>query len=383
METIHHTDGRRTGKFARNFAIQQNTKNEAETFTKQEKENFMDSIIIPKPTVNLLYNGKDCTKDFSKYLNCLTFQDFEDEQSDELTITLNNADGYFSDLWYPEKGDKLTCDILFNGDTFNCGTFTIDENSFHYDINGDSLEVKALATSANFSVRTNKVKNHTGKSLIQIASEIGKSYGFTVLGNEGNLKVGSIIQKNESDIAFLKRIAKQYGYIFNIKDNYLTFIKLDELETSQALFTLEKEDLKSCNLNDTVTKIYGKAKIQYLDRTSKTVKTYTAVGNTEITDTLNLYDKCGSLEEAQKKTIAALKNGSKEIIGNLELSLPVQKRLKTQNETAIKPELGFIAGANFNLTGLGKFEGKYHITSSKRIINTSGYSITGEISKCI
>lgn len=85
----------------------------------------MDNIIIPKPTVKLLYNGKDCTKDFSKYLNCLTFQDFEDEQSDELTITLNNADGYFSDLWYPEKGDKLTCDILFNGDTFNCGTFFI------------------------------------------------------------------------------------------------------------------------------------------------------------------------------------------------------------------------------------------------------------------
>lgn len=343
----------------------------------------MDNIIIPKPQVNLLYNGKDCTKDFSKYLNCLTFQDFEDEQSDELTITLNNADGYFSDLWYPEKGDKLTCDILFNGDTFNCGTFTIDENSFNYGINGDSLEIKALATSANFSVRTNKVKNHTGKSLIQIANEIGKSYGFTVLGDEGNLKVGSIIQKNESDIAFLKRIAKQYGYIFNIKDNYLTFIKLDELETSQALFTLLKEDLKSCNLNDTITKIYGKAKIQYLDRTTKTVKTYTAIGNTEITDTLNIYDKCGSLEEAQKKANAALKNGSKEITGTLELSLPVQNRLKTKDENAKKPELGFVAGANFNLTGLGKFEGKYHIKSSKRTINTSGYSITGEISKCI
>ena len=201
----------------------------------------------PKPTVNLQYNGVDCTKDFSKYLNRLTFQDFEDEQSDELTITLNNNDGYFTDLWYPDKGDKLTCNIEFDGETFNCSTLTIDENSFDFSVSGDTVEIKALATSTNFSVRTKKFKNHTGKSLIQIASEIGKSYGFTVLGNEGSLKVGAVIQKNESDIAFLKRIAKSYGYIFNIKEGYLTFIKLSDLEEQEPLFTLSKTDLKRLN----------------------------------------------------------------------------------------------------------------------------------------
>lgn len=39
----------------------------------------MDSNQInksPKPTVNLFYKENDCTKDFSKYLSSLIFQDF-------------------------------------------------------------------------------------------------------------------------------------------------------------------------------------------------------------------------------------------------------------------------------------------------------------------
>ncbi len=352
----------------------------------------------PKPTVNLLYNGKDCTKDFSKYLRRLTFQDFEDEQSDELTITLNNNDGYFSDLWYPEKGDKLTCDIIFDGQTCNCGTFTVDENTINFSVSGDSVEIKALATSTNFSVRTKKFKNHTGKTLIQIANEVGKSYGFTVIGagkaglkldqlasdsaqiEAGNIKVGTIIQKNESDMAFLKRIAKQYGYIFNIKDGYLTFIKLEEIENKEPIFTLSKNNFKDLSLTDSITKIYGKCKVQYFDKKSKSLKTYTAVGNTEVTDTLEIYDRCGSLSEAEKRAKAALKNGSKEVKGRCTLSLPV--KFASDNENKINPIIGFIAGVNFRINGIGKFEGSYHIKSSTRTIDSSGLSIQGEIVKC-
>ena len=75
------------------------------------------------------------------------------------------------------------------------------------------------------------------------------------MGNTGNVKIGVIVQKNESDIAFLKRISKLYGYIFNIKDGYLTFTLLSDLESGEALFTLSKSsDIESLSLNDTVTK---------------------------------------------------------------------------------------------------------------------------------
>ncbi len=337
----------------------------------------------PKPTVTLTYNGTDCTKDFSKYLNSLTFNEFEDEQSDELSLTLNNNDGYFTDLWYPEKGDKLTCSINYGADTFECGTFTIDENSFDFSVSGDSVEIKALATSANFSVRTQKIKNRSGKTLTQIANEIGTSYGFKVLGEEGNVRIGTIVQKNESDIAFLKRIAREYGFIFNIKDcgagaggvdgtggtanGYLTFINVEELENQDSLFTLSKTDLTHFSVTDTVTKIYGKCRVQYFDLKTKSLKSYTAVGNTEITDTLNLYKRCDSLENAQKYAQSALKNSYREIKGRIEIAKPINN---------------FMAGVNFDLTGVGKFEGKYHIKSQSRRIDNSGYKTEGNIIKC-
>ena len=323
-----------------------------------------------KPVVTLLCNGKDASKDFSKYLRELTFNEFEDEQSDELTLTLNNNDGYFSDLWYPNKGDKLSVTIQYGEDVFEPGAFTIDENSFNWGLSGDTIEIKALATSTNFSVRTQKIKNWSGYTLNKIAEIIGKQYGFKVLGNTGNVKIGVIVQKNESDIAFLKRISKLYGYIFNIKDGYLTFTLLSDLESGEALFTLSKSsDIESLSLNDTVTKIYGKATVQYLDLKSKTVKTYTAVGNTEITDTLTVYKRCSSLSEAKIVAQSALKNSSREVTGRIQPS---------------RPNKLFMAGVNFDLTGIGKHEGKYHIKShTLKIDESAKLSQEGEISKCL
>jgi len=339
--------------------------------------------MIAKPIVKLLYNGKDCTSDFSKYLNTLSFQDFEDEQSDELNITLNDNDGFFADLWYPEKGDKLTCSIDFDGSAFDCGACTIDENSFDFSVSGDTVQIKALSTSTNYSVRTAQIKNHSGKTLRQIANEAGASYGFKVLGEGGEEKISNIVQKNESDIAFLKRIAKMYGYIFNIKDGALTFIKLDEIEAQEPLFTLDKTDCSRISLNDSVTKLYGKARVQYFDSASKSLKTYTAQGNTELTDVLNIYKKCNSLEEARRIAAACLKNGSKEITGSIELALPLKHNPSPLEGEGLggghsySPVSYFCAGINFNLTGIGKFTGMYHIKSSTRTIDSNGLKIKG------
>lgn len=344
---------------------------------------------IPKPTIVLTYNGNDCTKDFSQYLRSLSYTEYEDEQSDELNIVLNNNDGYFSDLWYPEKGDKLTCSINFDGMTFDCGTFTIDENSFSFDLSGDNIEIKAIATSPNKPVRTRKYKNYSGKTLKEIAEDKGKDNGFTVIGSEGeDLLCGTVIQKNETDIAFLRRISKKYGYTFNLKDNYLTFIKAEELENSEPLFSLSKTDFRNIRLSDSLTKVYGKAEVKYFDKTTKTLKTYVAQGKETNSDTLKIYEKCSSLEEAKIKANAAIKNGAREIKGSVDISLPYNKKAFakivsefTKTIEPVNPFTGFVAGANFEITGIGRFEGKYHIKSSTRTIDSSGLNLTGEVVK--
>jgi len=321
---------------------------------------------IPKPTVKLLYNGKDCTSDFSKYLNQLTFQDFEDEQSDEITLNLNNHDGYFSELWYPNKGDKLTCTIIYGTDIFECGTLTIDNNHFDYGISGDFVEIKALATSTNQPVRSNKVRNWSGKTLNTVASEMGKSHGFKVLGAE-DTNIGTIVQKNEADLTFLKRISREFGYIFNLKDNLLTFIKVDELINQESLFTLQKTDINNLSLDDTIAKMYGKVKVSYLNSKTKRLQTYTAEGSGQISDTYTIHKRFNSLKEAEIAAKAALKMSHKEVKGSISPKLPINN---------------FIAGVNFDIVGIGKHLGKYHIISSKRTVSASGYKVEGEMEKC-
>lgn len=334
----------------------------------EEKQSKVKNKPI-KPVIKVLYNGKDASVDFSKYLASFTFKEFEDEQSDEINILLNNNDGYFTDLWYPEKQDKLAVTIEYGADIFELGTFTIDENSFDFSTAGDMVTIKALATSINFSVRTQKIKNWSGYTLNKIADEIGKNYGFKVLGNQGNVGVGTIVQKNESDIAFLKRISKLYGYIFNIKDGYLTFISSDELEGSEALINLSKStDIESLNLTDTTAKIYGKCQIQYMDLKTKTIKSYTATVNDKTSDTLHIYKRCASFEEAQRIALYALKNSAREVFGNVVLS---------------KPNKSFMAGINCNITGIGKFEGKFHVKSHTIKIDTNGFKQEGEIIRCL
>ena len=321
----------------------------------------------PKPEVKLLYNGKDCTNDFSKYLNSVTYREFEDNEADELVLSLNNNDGYFTDLWYPSKGDKLTCSIIYGNDIFDCGTLTIDENSFNFGTGGDTLEIKAVSTPKEVPIKTKKVKNHTGKTLVAIAKDIGKKQGFSVTGKEGFIKVGNVVQKNESDLTFLKRISKEYGYTFNIKNKLLTFTNKSDLWTNGSILTIGKTDIRSLSLEDSFTNVYGKVKVQYMDLKKKKLMTYTAVGNPNISDERIIYKRCSSLEEAKKVANAALNNNDHEITGRIELKVPLNN---------------FIAGVNINLTGIGKFEGKYHIKSADRNVTKSGYTVTGEIVKC-
>lgn len=323
--------------------------------------------MINKPEVKLLYNGKDCSKDFSKYLRSVSFEEFEDDQSDELTLTLNNHDGFFSTLGSPKKGDKLTCQFLNGADIFNCGSFSIDDNTFHWGLDGDTVEIKALAALINVPVRTNKTKNHSGKTLVAIAREIGKTHGFKVAGSEGFIKIGTTIQKKESDLSFLKRISKEYGYIFNIKNNILTFTSIESLENKKALLTLFKKDFKELSLHDSSAKMFGKCKVAYFDSKTKSTKTYTAVGNSQFSDTFTINKRCSSLTEAKRIAASALKKGQKEIKGTIELKEPLNN---------------FIAGVNCEIKEIDNFVGLYHIKSTKRTIDDSGYRVTGEI-ECV
>ena len=235
---------------------------------------------IYKPNVLLLYNGYNINPDFSPYLLDVTYTDYEKDQSDELNIRLKDNDGKFKNEWSPRKGDKLACTMYPQaGNILECGTFTIDEIEFSGDESGDICSIRALAATINKSVRTKYTRGYSGKTLVDIAREIGARHGFEVIGSAGFVYVDNITQANETDLAFLRRLASMYGYCFKLTDNKLTFMPVEDLENSETVLTFNKSNIKSYSFTDTSTKMYGACTATYYDLKSKSLKSYTARGN--------------------------------------------------------------------------------------------------------
>ncbi len=290
--------------------------------------------------IDLKYNNKDVTKDFSKYLQSVSYVDYEEEQSDELTLHLKDNDKKFQRDWQIKKGSKFTFKAGLKGTKTQVkfGTFTVDEPEMTFSVDGDTLDIRCLAATSNSPVRTSNTRYFNNKTLVQIAKYFGNIYGFKVVGEQGNVNVGRVNQVNESDLAFLRRISKIYGYVFKLTDGLLTFTKIDTLTNSDASFTLNREDITELRLVDTNTKVYKACRVQYFNAKTKKTVSYTAKRK-QGTDTLKLNIKCNSLDEAKRVANANLQSGSKEIKGSITL-----KDINTL----------FFAGVNFAIKGFGR-----------------------------
>ncbi|MDD3236803.1 MAG: contractile injection system protein, VgrG/Pvc8 family [Candidatus Gastranaerophilales bacterium] len=324
---------------------------------------------IKKPYIEIIYNKKNITADISKYILSLTYTDYESGESDELEVTLNDNENLFKSSWQPQKGDKISAKIGYTGEELlNCGTFTVDEGTMDSSDDGDTYIIRTLAASINNKIREKNNKPYEGKTLIQIAKEIGKKHGFTVAGKEGFIKIPREAQRNESDLAFLHRLAQKYGYLFKLNDTVLTFTKMEALEETKALSTIKRNDIKHISLNDTSTKTYNACSVKYKNPKTGKMVSYTAKNAKDgvKAETLKINRKCQTKEQAMTVANAGLKNGQNTIEGSVDL--------KSGNSY-------FIAGVNFNLEDYFNFNGKYHITKSIHTVTPDDYSCNGEVKK--
>ena len=233
--------------------------------------------IVKTPQAIILYNNKNITKNISKYIQSITYTDYEKGQSDEVTITLNDFDEFFQTDWHPTKGDKLSVQIGYSGERLlNCGIFTIDESEFETSVDGDVFVIRALAASINEKIRQKNIKSYVNKTLVDIARIIAKKHGYTVAGSSGFIKIPYEAQYNESDIAFLSRIASTYGYIFKLTNDVITFVPVEKLEQAKTVLEISKKDIERARFTNTATKTYTACRAKYLSPKSGKLISYTA-----------------------------------------------------------------------------------------------------------
>lgn len=318
-------------------------------------------------TYRILYNNKNITSDISDHLISLSYTDKVEGETDELEITLDDKDELWQNDWYPEKGASITAEIIHNGLTLACGVFTIDEiNTSCSKDAGNAVSISCLAASITKKLRTKKFTSHENKTLKQLAQFVADQHSLTLQDNVPVIRFTRITQQHESDLAFLNRIAKQYGIIFSIRGGNLTFYDKAVLEAQPHIISLDKTQFTEYSFTDKNEATYKKAKVQYHNPAKNETIEHTEDANEDYTggdDVLVIKDKVENEQQARHIAKAKLLTAnSRQVTGGFQLP----------------GNILIVSGVNVEVTGMGKLSGIFHITETTHNISRDGYTLSAE-----
>ena len=323
------------------------------------------------PDYELIWNGKDLSKELSSYLTSLVFTDREEGESDELQFTLDDRDGIWRNEYYPNKGDTVSLKLGWKEGVFDpCGSFQIDEVKVVRSTSGSSVTVKALAALITEPLRTKNSARYENITLKRLASTIASRGGMTVTGITDNITLPGISQRKQTDLSFLKAVAADYGYVFTIKSAKLVFTKSLTLQARASVARLNPEDFESIEITDATDLTVKAAKHTYWDAEKKRKISYEYQGSAAYTkpDTLKISGYAANPQQSEIKARAAwLKANNGSVTGTLIFAFGVP---------------GILAGNNVEIIGMGKVSGLYHISNTRHSVAFgSGARLTADVFK--
>jgi phage protein D len=331
----------------------------------------------PKPHFEIYYNNKNISRDISNHLIDVVYKDAITGKTDELEITVEDADGNWRSSWYPEKGAILKLKMGYENALADCGEFQIDE----IELTGppDTVKIKAISARVTSAMRTINKGAYESVTLKQIAEKIAAKHGLNVVGKFYTLRVDRVTQNDETDLAFLERLANQFGYMFGIKGEQLVFTSIYELEDGLPVLSIDRSQLMSYSIRDKSQGTYKSAEVKYSNP-----KTTQLVNYEYKTETLHNKDGVSYTKVVRGDVLKITKKAENRGQAEAMAKAALYRANVKQNSGNITVE-GYpllVAGNNFELTGLGELSGKYNIeNSTHRIERGNGYVTELEIKR--
>lgn len=313
---------------------------------------------VAHPVFHLSMNGRDVTADLTPFLLSVSYTDFVEGEADTLDIRLEDVDGRFRDKWYPTKGQTVDFKFGYEGEPLKAvGAFEIDE------IEGegppDIVVIRAIAAGVKHTYRTHQGKAYDNTTLAAIAQQVARRLKLKLVGKIEPIKITRVTQIHENDLTFMHRLAGEYGYAFSIKGTKMVFFKRAELRQCKPILVIDRTDLTRYHIRDKIMDVAKSAQVSYHDPKTKRLKHYKVQDTSRATSDYEVKVNVRAESEAQAKTKA-------------------KAALEKANEDATQLELTMfgnpkaVAGINFDLTGMGRFGGTYHVVKSRHDIERSG-----------
>lgn len=340
----------------------------------------MDALIpnqVPEARFSLAYQQRDITHDISEYLIGLSYTDHLTGRSDDLQVDLHDIDGKWLDAWYPGHGDTLELSIGWFGRPVRAlGRFEIDDvgNAGPPSV----ATISALGAGINLPIRTAEHRAYESTTLADIARQVAGRLGLTLTGKIASIKIDRETQQ-ESDLAFLNKLAGEYDYAFKVTGTRLVFHSISDLAAMPPVTTLSLKDLEDYRFRDQIRQVPKAVQVKHRDPAKKQLMTYRLDNNGETVAVPSSSSKATSSADTTKQR---KRSTSPEVAA--ARAAAEQARTNRERTTAQLTLLGrpnLLSGNVVTLTGAGKLSGRYLIMSARhRFSRRGGYQV--ELDAC-
>jgi len=184
------------------------------------------------PAYMLTLDGTDITQNFSNRLISLTMTDNRGFEADQLDIELDDADGLVE---LPQRGASLTLWLGWQGSALlNKGTFTVDE--IEHRGAPDTLTIRGRSADFRGTLNSRREQSWHDTTIGVIVDTIAQRNKLTasVADTLKGIAVPHIDQSQESDAAFLARLAERNGASVSVKYGKLLFLKSGSAVTASG-----------------------------------------------------------------------------------------------------------------------------------------------------
>ena len=184
------------------------------------------------PVAKLSINGKPFNTDALSRIISISLTDKSGFEADELTVSLSDHDGALAP---PPKSAEITIALGYiETGIVDKGSYKITEVSWSGAPDTLHITAQSADTSDRFSEAKEKSWHKT--SLKEIIESIAAANGYTPIIGKAyqDEKIDHIDQSNESDAAFLSRLAERYDAIATVKHGRLLFVSSGEATTASG-----------------------------------------------------------------------------------------------------------------------------------------------------
>lgn len=196
------------------------------------------------PDFSLSLQEKDITQNIRKRLISLSLTDNRGFEADQLDIELDDSDGLMA---MPQRNAVLALSLGWKGAALTPkGLFTVDE--VEHRGTPDTLTIRARSADFRGSLNTRRDESYHDTTLSHIVQKVAarNKLKATIAAGLGTIKVSHIDQTQETDAAFLTRLASLIGAVAAVKNGSLLFMRPGNGTTVSGkplpVFTITRQD---------------------------------------------------------------------------------------------------------------------------------------------